>query len=76
MDLFYDIEVQILSLFNMICQFVSNAMNLRNKCESKRRLDSKIVLTMMHTLDARARSKIGAQRSLFRGARVPSVYRA
>jgi FlaA1/EpsC-like NDP-sugar epimerase len=44
MDLFYSIKVQILALFNMICQFLSNAMNLRNKCESKRRLDGKVVL--------------------------------
>jgi NADP-dependent 3-hydroxy acid dehydrogenase YdfG len=29
---------------NTIRQFVSNAMNLRNKCESKRRLDGKVVL--------------------------------
>jgi FlaA1/EpsC-like NDP-sugar epimerase len=44
MDLIYEIKVQILALFNMICQFVSNAMNLRNKCENKTRLDGKVVL--------------------------------
>jgi retinol dehydrogenase-12 len=44
MDLFYDIKVQILAFFNMIWEFASNAMNLRNKCESKTRLDGKIVL--------------------------------
>jgi hypothetical protein len=44
MDLFYSIKVHIWSIFNIICQFISNALNLRNKCESKTRLDGKVVL--------------------------------
>jgi len=44
MDLFYSIKVSILSMFNIICQFIFNALNLRNKCESKTRLDGKVVL--------------------------------
>ncbi len=44
MGLFYSIKAYIWSMSNTIRQFVSNAMNLRNKCESKRRLDGKVVL--------------------------------
>ncbi len=44
MVLFYDIKVLIRSYFNANLQFASNVMNLRNKCESKRRLDDKVVL--------------------------------
>ncbi len=44
MDLFYFIKVLIWLAFNFTCQFISNALNLRNKCESKTRLDGKVVL--------------------------------
>ncbi len=44
MDLFYFIKVRIWAAFHFICQFISNALNLRNKCESKTRLDGKVVL--------------------------------
>jgi FlaA1/EpsC-like NDP-sugar epimerase len=44
MDLFYSIKVNIWQLSNMTRQFISNALNLRNKCESKKTLDGKVVL--------------------------------
>jgi FlaA1/EpsC-like NDP-sugar epimerase len=44
MVLFYSIKVQIWSVFNTIRQFIFNALNLRNKCQSRTRLDGKVVL--------------------------------
>ncbi len=36
--------MQIWSVFNTIRQFIFNALNLRNKCQSRTRLDGKVVL--------------------------------
>ncbi len=44
MDLFYSTKAYIWSMSNMTRQFISNALNSRNKCESKTTLDGKVVL--------------------------------
>ena len=44
MDLFYDIKVQIWALIYTIYEAFQNIFNLRRRCESKTRLDGKVVL--------------------------------
>jgi retinol dehydrogenase-12 len=44
MDLFNDIVAHLLYFFCVIFQFTKNALNLRKICESKTRLDGKVVL--------------------------------
>jgi len=44
MDFFYDLKVLLIFIFTVIYELVTNALNIRRRCESKARLDGKVVL--------------------------------
>ncbi len=59
--------MQIWSIFNIICQIISNALKLRNNFENKTRLNGKVVLI------TGANTRLGkeiAKQLTFRGAKI------
>ncbi len=44
MDLYKDLKDRILCVFYIIIEYIANALNLRRMCESKARLDGKVVV--------------------------------